>query len=161
MVIKAPEFDSFGNNLAVKKLLTSVETSGLLSSVAKSGLLSKAQKAGISLAKLEPLLELASKNPDVLVLVEASGPELLPILPKVVEVAPSALPLLAQAVTISPGQLQTLAVASLAAAAAAVVLIPDDSTALIALQTLLVGTLGVAAPVALAVGSVVLGRLTK
>jgi len=159
--VRAPEFDSNGNNLAVKNLLTSIESSGLLTDVARSGLLSKAQKAGISLSKLEPLLDLAAKNPDVLVLVEASGPELLPVLPKVVELAPPALPLLASAITISPSQLQTAAALSAAAGAATVLLIPDDSTALIALQTLLFGTLGVAAPAALAIGSVILGKLTK
>lgn len=159
--VKSPEFDSIGNNIAVKNLLTSIEGSNLLSDVARSGLLSKAQAAGISLSSLEPLLEAAGKNPDILVLVEASGPELLPILPKVVELAPSALPLLASVVSLGPGALQAGAFASAAAAALAIVVIPDDSTALIALQTFIVATLGLAAPVALTVGASIFGSLTK
>jgi hypothetical protein len=159
--LKAPEFDSIGNNIAVKNLLTSIEGSNLLSDVARSGLLSKAQAAGITLSSLEPLLEAAGKNPDILILVEASGPELLPILPKVVELAPSALPLLASVVSLGPGALQAGAFASAAAAALAVVAIPDDSTTLIALQTLIVATLGLAAPVALTVGASIFGSLTK
>lgn len=159
--LKAPEFDSIGNNIAVKNLLTSIEGSNLLSDVARSGLLSKAQAAGITLSSLEPLLEAAGKNPDILILVEASGPELLPILPKVVELAPSALPLLASVVSLGPGTLQAGAFASAAAAALAVIAIPDDSTTLIALQTLIVATLGLAAPAALTVGASIFGSLTK
>jgi hypothetical protein len=61
------EVDSVGNNIAVKELLRDVENKQLLSKVAASGLLSKAQKAGIKLSSLEPLLELAASNPDILV----------------------------------------------------------------------------------------------
>jgi hypothetical protein len=106
-------------------------------------------------------LEAAGKNPEILILVEASGPDLLPILPKVVELAPSALPLLASVVSLGPGALQAGAFASAAAAALAVVAIPDDSTALIALQTLIVATLGLAAPAALTAGATIFGSLTK
>merc|ERR1712232_1134401 len=104
----------------------------------------KAQEAGISLSSLEPVLALAAENKEILILVEAATPELLPLLPKVVDVAPGALPLLATAVTISPGTLSAFGLASLAAAGGAVVVIPDDSVVSIAAQTLAVGGLGAA-----------------
>ena len=156
---RAPETDSLGNNLAVKNLLLNVEQSGLLTQVAQSGLLSKAKAAGLSMSKAEELLSLAAENPEILVLVEASGPEILPVLPKVVALAPQALPLVGPLLSIKAGQLQSLAIISVAAAAASVAVIPDDTTTQIALQTFLVGTLGVAAPVACAAGSVVLKKL--
>jgi len=158
---KTPEFDSFGNNIAVKELLTSIENRSLLSDVARSGLLSKAQEAGISLSSLEPLLKLAGTNPDILVLVEASGPELLPILPKVIELAPPALPLLSSVVGLGPGFLQAGAFVSAATAALLLLLIPDSSTLLVALQTFIIVILGLAVPVALTLASSVFGSLTK
>lgn len=157
--LKAAEVDNTGNNIAVKNLLEQVESTRLLTKVAQAGLLSKAQASGISLTKLEPLLKLAASNKDVMILLEAAAPEALPILPKVVEIAPSALPLLGAAIQISPGALQGAAVASIAAAGAGVVLIPDDTATQIAAQTLLVGTLGLAAPVASLVGSAVLSKI--
>jgi hypothetical protein len=156
----ADEVDRIGNNVAVKNLLTNVESSGLLTKVAQSGLLSKAQAAGLSLSKLEPLLALAASNKDVLILVEAATPEVLPILPKLVELAPSALPLLASAVSIPPGVLQALGLASFAAAAGAVVIIPDDTVVQVATQTLAVGALGAAGAASL-VGSAILGKILK
>ena len=155
------EDDPLGNNIAVKNLLLDMEESRLLSQVAASGLLSKAQEAGVSLSNLEPLLKLASDNPDILVLVEASGPEILPILPKVVKLAPPALPLLAAAISIPPVLLQVAGVASLALAGLIVSSVPDDSVANVAAQTLAVGLLGVAAPVASFAGAAILGQLTK
>jgi hypothetical protein len=155
------EVDSVGNNVAFKELLTEIEERRLLSQVAQSGLLSKAQEAGVSLSKLEPLLKLASENPDILVLVEASGPELLPILPGVVKLAPSALPLLATAISIPPALLQVAGLASIGLAALIVQAVPDDTVAQVAAQTLAVGLLGVAAPVASFAGAAVLGQLTK
>lgn len=146
--------------MKVKSLLEKVESERLLSKVAQSGLLSKAQKAGITLTKLEPLLALAAEYPDILILVEASGPELLAILPSVVELAPGALPLLAAAVQIPAPLIGAAAPAVLAAAAAAVVTIPDDSVANVAIQTLIVG-LSLPAAGAAVVGSAVLGKLTK
>jgi len=140
--------------------LTDVESSGLLTKVAQSGLLSNAAAAGISLKKLEPLLALAAENPDILVVVEAAGPELLPLLPKLIELAPPALPLLAAAVKISPGLLSAAGLASFAAAVGAVVVIPDDTVAEVAAQTLAVGVLGAAGAASLA-GSAVLGKITK
>ncbi len=155
------EVDELGNNIAIKNLLLRMEESRLLSKVAEAGLLSKAHAAGISLSKLEPLLLLASENPDVLVLVEASGPELLPILPTVVELAPPLLPLLAAAIAIPPAALQSLAAASFLAAVGTVVVVPDDTIVQVAVQTFAVGVLGVAVPAASLVGAFVLGQITK
>uniref|UniRef100_A0A7S3LE23 Uncharacterized protein n=1 Tax=Amphora coffeiformis TaxID=265554 RepID=A0A7S3LE23_9STRA len=154
------EVDSVGNNIKVKNLLEKVESERLLSKVAASGLLSKAQKAGITLSKLEPLLSLAAENPDILILVEASGPELLAILPSVVDLAPGALPLLGAAVGIPPALISAAGLGALAAAAGAVVTIPDDTVTNVAIQTLAVG---LAVPVAGAsfIGSALLGKLTK
>mmetsp|Transcript_36376 Transcript_36376/g.79587 ORF Transcript_36376/g.79587 Transcript_36376/m.79587 type:complete len:194 (+) Transcript_36376:94-675(+) len=157
--VDVPEVDATGNNIAVKNLLTDIEASGLLSQVAQAGLLSKAQASGISLTKLEPLLALAAGNKDVMILVESAGPELLPILPTVVEIAPGALPLLGAAIQLSPAALQVAGLASLAAAAGAVYLIPDDTVVEVATQTLAVGALGAAAGASF-VGSAVLGKLT-
>jgi hypothetical protein len=154
------EVDSIGNNIAVKNLLETVERNGLLSAVASSGLLSNAQRAGISLSKLEPLLALAAENPDILIVVEAAGPELLPILPTLVELAPGALPLLALAISIPPVIIGAAGVGALGAAIAAVAIIPDDSVAFVALQTLIV-LLAVPLAGAAVVGSNVLGKLTK
>jgi len=156
----ADEVDAVGNNIVVKSLLEDVEASGLLSKVAQSGLLSKAQEAGVSLSKLEPLLALAAENKEILILVEAATPELLPLLPKVVEIAPGALPLLATAVSVPPGLLSVVGLGSLAAAAGAVVVIPDDTVVQVATQTLAVGALGAAGAASL-VGSAILGKLTN
>lgn len=146
--------------MAVKRLLTQIQDDRLLSRVAASGLLSKAQKAGISLAKLEPVLAVAAEYPDLLILVEASGPDLLKVLPAVVQVAPGALPLVAAAVSIPPAVLQGAGVAALVAAAAAVAVIPDDTVTQVAIQTLAVA---LALPVAGAslAGAALLSKLTK
>lgn len=150
--------DDIGNNIAVKSLCEQVEGTKLLSKVAKAGLLSKAQASGITLTKLEPLLKLAASNKDVMILLEAAGPEALPILPKIVDLTPGLLPLLGAAIQISPSTLQTLAVGAVGAAAAGVYFIPDDSTTLIAAQTVLVGTCGAAAA-ASAIGATVLTKI--
>lgn len=142
----------------MKSLLEKVEGTKLLSKVAQAGLLSKAQASGITLTKLEPLLKLAASNKEVMILVEAAGPEVLPILPKIVDLAPGVLPLLGSAIQISPSALQTLAIGAVGAAAAGVYFIPDDSTALVAAQTILVGTCGAAAA-ASAIGSAVLTKI--
>ena len=156
----ANEVDAVGNNVAVKNLLIQIEEQGLLTKVAQSGLLSKAEKAGLSLTKLEPLLALVAQNKEVLILIEASTPELLPILPKVVELAPGALPLLASAVSIPPEALSALGLLSIAGAVGAVVVIPDDTVVEVATQTLAVGVLG-AAGVASFAGSAILSKLFK
>ena len=154
------EVDALGNNVKVKALLQKVEEQRLLSKVAQSGLLSKAQAAGITLSSLEPLLALAAEKPDILILVEASGPELLPLLPTLVDLAPGALPLLASAVSVPPPLIGAAGIAALGAAVAAVTVIPDDSIVNVALQTLAVG---LALPVAAAslAGAAILGQLTK
>lgn len=155
------EVDSVGNNIAVRDLLVGIEKSRLLSQVAQSGLLSKAQAAGVSLSNLEPLLALAADNKDVLILVEASGPELLPLLPTLVKVAPPALPLLGAAIGIPPVAIQAAGLASLLGAAGAVAIIPDDTLTNVAIQTLAVGILGVAVPAASFIGAAILGQVTK
>ena len=157
----ADEVDQVGNNIAVKNLLEDVEASGLLTKVAQSGLLSKAQEAGLTLSKLEPLLALAATNKEVLILVESATPELLPLLPKIVELAPGALPLLATAISIPPAAIQVAGLASLGAAAGAVAVIPDDTVAEIAAQTLAVGVLGVGIPAASFIGAAILGKVLK
>lgn len=157
--LAAPEVDDIGNNIAVKKLLSQVESSGLLSQVARAGLLSKAQESGVSLTKLEPLLKLAASNKDVMILLEAAAPEALPILPKIVELAPPALPLLGAAIQIPASALNAAAVASLGVAGAGLYFIPDDTVAGVAAQTLLVGLFGVAAPAASLVGATVLSKI--
>jgi len=154
------EVDSIGNNVQVKNLLTQIEDSRLLTKVAQSGLLSKAQQAGLSLAKLEPLLAAAVDNPDILILVEAAGPDLLPLLPTLVSLAPPALPLLAAAVSVPPALIGSAGVGLLGAAYTALQVIPDDSVTNVALQTVLVS---VSLPLAAAslAGAAILGSLTK
>lgn len=142
-------------------MLEKAESTGLLTKVAESGLLSKAQKAGIKLSNLEPLLELAADNPEILILVEASGPEVLKILPTIVDIAPGALPLLAAAISVPPSALNGGAAASVVAAAAIVAVVPDDSIPLVALQTIAAATFGLLIPAASLVGAQVLGQLTK
>lgn len=154
------EVDTLGNNIVVKNLLEDVESSGLLSEVAKSGLLSKAQAAGLSLSKLEPLLADAAGNKEILVLVEAATPEVLPLLPKVVELAPQALPFLATAITVPPATFSAAGLVSLAIAAGAIVVIPDDTLLQVAEQTFTAGALGFVG-IASLVGSTVLGKVVK
>jgi hypothetical protein len=154
------EVDSLGNNIAVKNLLKDVESSGLLTQVAQSGLLSKAQEAGLTLSKLEPLVALAAENKEILILVEAATPEVLPLLPKLVDLAPGALPLLATAITIPPSVISAVGLASLVAAVGAVVVIPDDTVLQVAEQTLAVGLLGAGGVVSL-VAAGILGNILK
>ena len=154
--------DTTGNNLAVKNFLESTESSGLLSKVAESGLLSKAAAAGFTLTKVESLISLAAAQgvlDEVLVLTEAAGPELIPLLPSVVEFAPTALPLAATALSVGPGALQGLAVASAAAAYGVVTAVPDDTVVQVAAQTLAAATLGVVVPGACVVGAGLLGKV--
>eukprot|EP00569_Conticribra_weissflogii_P009763 CAMPEP_0171366096 /NCGR_PEP_ID=MMETSP0879-20121228/5141_1 /TAXON_ID=67004 /ORGANISM="Thalassiosira weissflogii, Strain CCMP1336" /LENGTH=217 /DNA_ID=CAMNT_0011873815 /DNA_START=85 /DNA_END=738 /DNA_ORIENTATION=+ len=154
--------DSVGNNIAVKNFLESAESTGLLTKVAKAGLLSKAAKAGITLSKLEPLIIAAAEKgilDEVLVLTEAAGPEILPLLPTVVDLAPQALPLLALGLEIQPSALQAAALASAAAAYGIVNYIPDDTVLEVALQTLTVAVLGVGVPAASLIGATILGKV--
>ena len=133
----------------------------MLTKVAQSGLLSKAQAAGISLSSLEPLLGLVAENEEILVLVEASTPELLPVLPKIVSLLPTvsgAIPLLATLIQVPPAGLGIAGLGALGAAAGAIVVIPDDTLLQIAGQTFAAGALG-AAGIAGIGGSVVLGKV--
>jgi hypothetical protein len=159
-VALADEVDYLGNNIVVKDLLEKVESSGLLTRVAKSGLLSKAQEAGLTLSKLEPLLALAAENKDILIIVEAATPELLPLLPKLVELAPGVLPLAAQLISVPPSVLFGLGLASLGGALGAVVVIPDDTILEVAAQTAAVGVLG-AAGAASFVGAAIITKIFK
>jgi len=154
------EVDNTGNNIALKNLLNKVNSSGVLTKVAEAGLLSKAQASGVTLSSLEPLLKAVGGNQEAMVLLEAATPELLalPILPKVIEFAPSALPLLSAAISVPTIVIQLGGVASLASAAAAVTVIPDDTILEIAAQTILVATLGVLIPAVSAAGSVALSK---
>merc|ERR1712241_1092137 len=104
---------------------------------------------------LEPFLKLASENPTLLVLVEAAGPDILPLLPKLselIEIAPNALPLLVLGLDLKPITLIVLGLAAFGAAGASVFLIPDDTIVEVAGQTLLAAAL--ADPVAAAKKSV-------
>ena len=56
-------------------------------------------------SSLEPFLKLASENPDLLILVESAGPDLLPLIPTLVDTAPSLLPLLATLIKVPSGVL--------------------------------------------------------
>ena len=154
--------DATGNNVAVKNFLESAEQTRLLSKVASAGLLSKAAASGITLTKLEPLIITAAQKgilDEVLILTEAAGPDILPLLPTVVDLAPQALPLLALGLDLSPVILQGAALASIGAAYGIVSVVPDDTVAQVALQTLAVATLGVAVPSASLVGATILGKV--
>ena len=154
--------DSTGNNLAVKNFLKSAEAAGLLSKVAQAGLLSKAASKGITLSKLEPLIIAAADKgvlDEVLILTEAAGPDILPLLPTVVDLAPQALPLLALGLDIEPIVLQGAALASIGAAYGIVGAVPDDTVAQVAIQTFAVALLGVAVPAASLVGATILGKV--
>lgn len=156
--------DSTGNNIAVKNFLQSVESTGLLTKVAQAGLLSKAAANGITLTKLEPLITLAAEKGilnEVLILTEAAGPDIFPLLPTIVDLAPAALPLLALAVDIPPALLVGAALASVGATYAIVTTIPDNTVLQVAEQTLAVATLGLAVPAASLAGALVLGYLKK
>lgn len=154
--------DSTGNNIAVKNFLESAESSGLLTKVAQAGLLSKAGEIGISLSKLEPIIIAAGRQgvlDEVLILTEAAGPEIIPLLPTVINLAPGALPLLAAGLSIDPALLFAAAAGSIGGAYAVTQAIPDDTVAQVAIQTLAVAVLGVAAPAACVVGAGILGKV--
>lgn len=113
-----------------------LEKRKVLSNVEKAGLLSKAEGLGLTLSSIEKL--------GVFSKAEELG--LLSLLEKVASSSPSAL--------------ASAALPILLAAILAVVLIPDDSTALVALQAVLAGSLIVGAA-GLFVGSLVLDGLQE
>ncbi|TYH32727.1 hypothetical protein ES332_D13G009600v1 [Gossypium tomentosum] len=113
-----------------------LEKRKVLSNVEKAGLLSKAEELGFTLSSIEKL--------GVFSKAEELG--LLSLLEKVAGVSPSTL--------------ASAALPALVAALAAIVIIPDDSVGLVALQAVVAGALVVGAA-GLFVGSVVLGGLQE
>ncbi len=113
-----------------------LEQKKVLSNVEKAGILSKAEELGFTLSFIEKL-GVFSKAEDL-----------------------GLLSLLEKAASFSPSVLASAALPTFVAAIIAIVLIPDDSTALIAVQAVIAGALGVGA-VGLIVGSVVLGGLQE
>ncbi|KAK9107760.1 hypothetical protein Syun_023771 [Stephania yunnanensis] len=113
-----------------------LEERKVLSNVEKAGLLSKAEELGFTLSSVEKL-GLFSKAEDL-----------------------GLLSLLEKTASVSPSVMASVALPLFVAAIAAIVIIPDDSVALVALQAALAGALVVGA-VGLFVGSVVLGGLQE
>ncbi|TKY73422.1 hypothetical protein E2542_SST02174 [Spatholobus suberectus] len=113
-----------------------LEKRKVLSNVEKAGLLSKAEELGFTLSSIEKF-GVFSKAEEL-----------------------GLLSLLERAAGFSPSALASAALPTLVAAVAAIVLIPDDSAALVAVQVVVAAALGVGA-VGLLVGSVVLGGLQE
>ncbi|KAE9608463.1 hypothetical protein Lal_00030147 [Lupinus albus] len=113
-----------------------LEKRKVLSNVEKSGLLSKAEELGFTLSSIEKL-GVFSKAEEL-----------------------GLLSLLETAISFSPSILASASLPLLVAALATIVLIPDDSAGLVAVQGVLAGALGVGA-VGLLVGSVVIGELQE
>lgn len=113
-----------------------LEKRKVLSNVEKAGLLSKAEELGFTLSSIEKL--------GVLSKAEELG----------------LLSLLETAAGYSPAALASAALPALVAAILALVLIPDDSTALVVVQTVIAGTLA-ATGTGLFVGSIVLEGLQE
>lgn len=113
-----------------------LEKRKVLSSVEKAGLLSKAEEFGVTLSSIEKL-GLLSKAEEL-----------------------GLLSLLEKAAGFSPAALASAALPVLVAAVVAIVVIPDDSVALVAAQVLIAGLLAVGG-VGLFVGSLVLEGLQE
>lgn len=113
-----------------------LEKRKVLSNVEKAGLLSKAEELGLTLSSIEKL--------GVFSKAEQLG----------------LLSLLERTAAVSPSVLASAALPILVAALAAVVLIPDDSAGLVAVQAVVAGGLLVGAA-GLLVGSVVIGGLQE
>ncbi|CDP14858.1 unnamed protein product [Coffea canephora] len=113
-----------------------LEKSKVLSNVEKAGLLSKAEEFGITLSSIEKL-GLFSKAEDL-----------------------GLLSLLEKAAGSSPSDLASAALPILVAAIVAIVVIPDDSAGLVAVQAVVAGALGVASA-GLFIGAVLLGGLQE
>ena len=122
------------------------------------GLLSKLEQAGFSLSTAKPLLVLADEL-DLLGILDAQSDKVLPLAAKAIDLAPSLLPLASTALNTPPAALFGGAAGSLAAAAALVAVVPDDSVASIAVQTFLAITLGAVLPGALGVGGFILSKI--
>lgn len=113
-----------------------LEKRKVLSNVEKAGLLSKAEELGFTLSSMEKL--------GVFSKAEQFG----------------LLSLLEKTASVSPSTLASAAIPILVAAIVAIVVIPDDSVGLVAVQAVLAGALVVGAA-GLLVGSVVLGGLQE
>jgi hypothetical protein len=113
-----------------------LERRKVLSTVEKAGLLSKAEELGLTLSSLEKL-GLLSKAEDL-----------------------GLLSLVETAAGTSPSVLASISLPLLVAAVAAVVVVPDDSVALVALQAVVAAVLAAGAA-GLFVGSVVLAGLQE
>ncbi|OMP09204.1 hypothetical protein COLO4_05705 [Corchorus olitorius] len=113
-----------------------LEKKKVLSNVEKAGLLSKAEELGFTLSSIEKL-GVFSKAEDL-----------------------GLLSLLEKAASFSPSTLASAALPAFVAAVLTVVIIPDDSAGLVAVQAVLGGALAVGAA-GLFVGSVVLGGLQE
>lgn len=113
-----------------------LEKKKVLSNVEKAGLLSKAEGLGLTLSSIEKL-GVFSKAEEL-----------------------GLLSLLEKTASVSPSTLASAALPILVAALVAIVVIPDDSVGLVAVQVVLAGALGVGA-VGLLVGSIVLGGLQE
>jgi Protein of unknown function (DUF1118) len=123
------------------------------------GLLSKLEQAGLTLRDVEKLLPVLDEL-DAIGITQALSKDLMPLAPTALAAAPALLPLAAGALGIPPGLLYGAAAASLAAGAAAIALIPDDSVGSIALQAFLAVPLLVVLPGAAVVGANVLTKAT-
>ncbi|CAH2040920.1 unnamed protein product [Thlaspi arvense] len=113
-----------------------LEEKKVLSNVEKAGLLSKAEELGLTLSSIEKL-GVFSKAEEL-----------------------GLLSLLEKAASFSPSALASAALPALVAAILAIVLIPDDSAGLVAVQAVIAAAFGVGAA-GLLVGSVVLGGLQE
>ncbi|GLT63067.1 hypothetical protein SLA2020_356600 [Shorea laevis] len=113
-----------------------LEKRKVLSNVEKAGLLSKAEELGFTLSSIEKL-GVFSKAEEL-----------------------GLLSLLEKAATVSPSTLASAALPALVAAIATIIVIPDDSVGLVAVQVVVAGALCVGAA-GLFVGSVVLGALQE
>lgn len=125
-----------GSEEASVDVFKKLEKRKVLSTVEKAGLLSKAEELGVTLSSLEKL-GLLSKAEDL-----------------------GLLSLVETAATVSPAVLASLSLPLLVAAIGTVVLVPDDSSLLVTLQTV-VATLFAAGAAGLFVGSVVLDGLQE
>ncbi|CAM9888476.1 unnamed protein product [Heterosigma akashiwo] len=146
--------------LDVAALASRVEELELLSKVADLGVLSKIERAGLTLSQTAPLLKLVDEQ-GLLYLLEDEElvNKAVPLLPTLVEQAPKLLPLAGAALKAGPTPLYALAAAGLAAGAAEIALIPDDSVASIALQAFLAVPLLAVAPAAGVIGGTILSKL--
>lgn len=113
-----------------------LEKKKVLSNVEKAGLLSKAEDLGFTLSSIEKL-GVFSKAEEL-----------------------GLLSLLEKTISVSPSTLASAALPALVAAILAIVIIPDDSVGLVAVQAVLAGALVVGAA-GLLVGSVVLSGLQE